>query len=624
MSDEGQRTEVDTDEDYAATNTSGTAEQRGITTISDSRRQSGAQPERQLRISQASPESLDQVVPEETTSKDSAVPLADAPEVVRSPSSDVVSVEIPGPESNRVRSTVDLSGPTRDSVDSYTQQTQKLELVTFPEQHTASVRAESLDESVSVDRDQPEKLVNVAIAQNTESGEQQRPKLDDSIVTTTDDEDSQASAVADVSVVEGELEELGEVLFGWAGGTPYTSRRPQVIIHEQRARGESLALLQRVLRDNYTFLEGGEPTAETASTRAGELQTTALAGRIVTLDLAESEFSGTIKDGVPQITLQQSDIVPELVEWTDTLYTGGLGYLIVSVPPTWNVPEQRLNFAEQLREYLSEPAENGPDVRVARPTTQQSWSDLASQYFGVRSEDSDTVREVEAKYNQLIEREDWRATALGKQSNSGDSDAESDHHYLIKSKLTETIAYQWYCESSAENYGRFLTDEVLEKERIRTEEPMNADDNIVPDLRVDVDSTELLSAIEKFCSVDTAEVPIEDGETVVVEYETGRQQGGFAFRKIRDTLDKYDATTVNRVLLVVPPAVLLTGASRAAMITRLVSSWNRKGNTPTAYLSTPLVADRQASTNGDRYGVDVTLRVFNRGLTTFYEEFPDD
>lgn len=624
MSDEGQRTEVDTNEDYAATNTSGTAEQRDITTTSDSRRQSGAQPERQLRISQASPESLDQVVPEETTSKDLAVPLADAPEVVRSPGSDVVSVEIPGPESNRVRSTVDLSGPTRDSVDSYTQQTQKLELVTFPEQHTASVRVESLDESVSVDRDQPEKLVNVATAQNTESGEQQRPKLDDSIVTTTDDEDSQASAVADVSVVEGELEELGEVLFGWAGGTPYTSRRPQVIIHEQRARGESLALLQRVLRDNYTFLEGGEPTAETASTRAGELQTTALAGRIVTLDLAESEFSGTIKDGVPQITLQQSDIVPELVEWTDTLYTGGLGYLIVSVPPTWNVPEQRLNFAEQLREYLSEPAENGPDVRVARPTTQQSWSDLASQYFGVRSEDSDTVREVEAKYNQLIEREDWRATALGKQSNSGDSGAESDHHYLIKSKLTETIAYQWYCESSAENYGRFLTDEVLEKERIRTEEPMNADDNIVPDLRVDVDSTELLSAIEKFCSVDTAEVPIEDGETVVVEYETGCQQGGFSFRKIRDTLDKYDATTVNRVLLVVPPAVLLTGASRAAMITRLVSSWNRKGNTPTAYLSTPLVADRQASTNGDGYGVDVTLRVFNPGLTTFYEEFPDD
>ncbi|MDS0243646.1 MULTISPECIES: hypothetical protein [unclassified Haloferax] len=418
----------------------------------------------------------------------------------------------------------------------------------------------------------------------------------------------------------GEVEELEDLFFEWAGGNPYTSRRPQVIVHEQSADGQSLALLQRALRDNYTFLRGGEPTAELASTHAGELRTTHLKGKIVTLNLADSKFSKQSSGNVPKIHLQQTNIVQKLVEWTETLYAGNLGYLIVSVPDGWNDKERGVDFVTNLRDHLAVQAEaDGANIRAAKPRSGRDWSDSASQYFGVEATDAQTVAGVESRYKALTEREDWRSTALGIES-GGDSDRESDEHYLVKSKIAETVAHRWYLEAgTGRSYDDFFTEAVLESRsrKLQTERQVGGDEGgIKPDIMVRMEGdASLVDGFESVLLGGEGNIPsFTRSDTIAVEYESGRGQAGTNFRKIRATLEKYEGQDahVSHVFLVIPPAVLFTGPTRAHLVEQLVSTWSQQVEGIEAHLCVPGSRGRAKG-----YGTDVTLRLVGTNLAEF-------
>lgn len=602
--------------------------------VADSVQTVSAQPSvrqnNQLKITRSSPVELRAVVPTDTSEADLQIPSTSAVSVDRVPRSSIVPVNSPDAGQDSTEAVTEIPIQQSNSLDiERADSIQRVKAVDLPTQSERSIQVETADSEVSLNRRTPKKVVSVELPNDSEN--RTRSKLNDEQTVPEDEYTTHETGGAGDSILEGELEDLEEFLFEWSGGTPYTSRQPQIIVHEQQADGESLALLQRLLRDNYTFLRGGEPTAMVASTKAGELQTADLSGKIVTLDLAAPKFSGGIRDDVPRIELQQSDIVPTLAEWADTLYAGGLGYLIVSVPMIWNDPERGVRFAEQLRTHLSDSIADAPDVRTARPRGQREWAELASQYFGVPSGESNTVSEAESTYQQLLELEDWRATALGKQSGDPNGNTESDEHYLLKSKLAETIVHRWYLESSSvadTEYAQFLTNEAFEENLVETEYRENKGSEAPrPDVWVSAKKSALMAALGRSCSFDeAAEPPFDLDETVVVEYETGRGQGRFSFRKLRDTLDKYNHSDlpVDHILLAVPPALLLTGQNRAVMINRLVTSWNQTTDGTTAYLSIPQLSNRETPGGRDAYGVDITLRVLDNGLSGFYGDSTDD
>lgn len=508
------------------------------------------------------------------------------------------------------------------------------------QQTSSSVTPIRTPESVNDSIELPRTSESVAISQLTSSSidtisldsiEDEDTQVESSRAQTqqrdTDHEPEEAPITDSRTSRLGDFEEFEDPFFDWKYGTPYTSRRPQVIVHEQNAGGQSLALLQRVLRDNYTFLRGGEPTAEVAATRAGELRTTHLSGKIVTLDLAGNEYSRQLSNETPRIHLRQTDIVRTLVEWTKTLYAGNLGYLVVSVPTEWNDKERGIDFVEILRDHLSlQTNAKTVDVRSAHPRRRDNWTDLASRYFNVEPGDAETVAGVESRYESLIEREEWRSTALGTQSGSGES-PESDGHYLVKSKFAETVAHRWYLESgSDQEYDQFFTDTVLASasEILQTEASLAGESgregNPIADTKISVRNDTLSSALGSVLSGNEATVVSLDREDeVVVEYESGRGQAGANFRKIRATLEKYEDIDVDHVLLVVPSAVLFTGPSRARLIERLVSTWSQQMEDTAAYLCVPNVNDR-----GDSSGVDVTLDLVDSSLAEFANEESDD
>jgi hypothetical protein len=60
------------------------------------------------------------------------------------------------------------------------------------------------------------------------------------------------------------------------------------------------------------------------------------------------------------------------------------------------------------------------------------------------------------------------------------------------------------------------------------------------------------------------------GTDLVIEFETGRAEGAFNLRKLRETVEKYGNENGFKLCMVVPPRVLFRSESRARMIERLV------------------------------------------------------
>lgn len=136
--------------------------------------------------------------------------------------------------------------------------------------------------------------------------------------------------------------------FAWTGGSPYTSRRPALVIHRDEGSVPSLSFLQVLLRDAYKEMVGGEPTAERVDFVANEPRFPDVGRSIVTLDCATGEWSRDVRNGRPVIEREGVDLVPELRRVASTLYTGELGYVVVNVPGEWEDPLRHADFFERL------------------------------------------------------------------------------------------------------------------------------------------------------------------------------------------------------------------------------------------------------------------------------------
>lgn len=393
-----------------------------------------------------------------------------------------------------------------------------------------------------------------------------------------------------------ELDE-DDPVFTWTGGSPYNSGRPKLVIHRSPEELSTLPFLRVLLRDTYKEIEGGEPGAETVEFVANEPRIPQIQKNIVTLNLTEDAWQSDMRDENPVIERNDIDIVPKLREVAATLYTGELGYFVVNVPNTWEGDLIQEDFFGKLVERVanagvSEADEGGgvfevlesSPVVVANPKieTKEELFSSVSQYFSL--EDSVgkfvSVDQIEHVKEQTLRQNDWKRIALTERQSRED---ESDEHYFWKAIIAEGLARElWkYHETNRRPnqddrpFGEFLKQEILSKETIRTEVTVgDTDDNsgIKPDILIgSVTSTWMKDALKEFLNRD--ENLTRD---VVIEFETGRSEGAFNFRKIRETLEKYPTNGVSgtAIQLVLPVRLFFRGEQRARMILDLIESWN--------------------------------------------------
>jgi len=406
-------------------------------------------------------------------------------------------------------------------------------------------------------------------------------------------------------------------VFAWGGGTPYGSRKPKLVIHKNPKDDEStnlnadtLPFLQTLLRDTYKEMNGGEPDGDTVDFVANEPRVPSVQKSIVTLDLTEGGWNAEIKGGKPVIGRNSDDIVPKLREVASTLYTGEMGYFVVNAPSEWeyeaDFTEER--FFEKLVAHLTEASgekenragfetEESPPVTVAEPKAgtenpDAEFSERVSRYFSFRGRGDTTdvdVHETEGAKGRVLRKNDWKRVALTERQGTGDG--ESDEHYFWKATLVEGVAWQmWqgYEETEEiEDFSDFVEEEILSGEVIETESELDADDDeedthkkVKADIEVKALEDWAEQAVEQFLPTDEdAQIP----DTVYMEFETGRSEGAFNFRKIRETLEKYQGESGD-ICVVVPPRLLYRGRKRAEMVVDLVNNWEDDENEARAYV----------------------------------------
>lgn len=416
---------------------------------------------------------------------------------------------------------------------------------------------------------------------------------------------------------EPELEER-DPGYDWTGGTPYATTTPQCIVHVDSDGVESLPFLQRVLRDTYTELEGGRPRTETLTTRAGTLERPRVDGVIVTLDLTTEEWTVDIDTRV-SLTHGNQELLPEVQALVDSLYGGKLGFLIINIAADEltsrisSSPER--TFVAALLDKLEAPVDiddkesllsaDAPPVRIAEPRydTPAGHRRVRAQYFGFGIGDSESetvddlrssrVAELEAAQEARVRRNDWRRVALTERQDE-EMGGESDEHYLWKAALADGLAWELRGAYVARNedisFDRFV------RQHLDADGPIDSEADLsdgTADLCVSMDSEWELAAVEQFLNRTPLDPP--QGTAVALEFETGRAEGAFNFRKLRETLDRYDGPaateegdSVGVVCIVVPPRTLFRSGSRARMIRNLVSNWQSDDDAhPDAALCVP-------------------------------------
>lgn len=390
-----------------------------------------------------------------------------------------------------------------------------------------------------------------------------------------------------------EVEDERDPVFQWSGGSPYGSRRPRFIIHIDGDEVPSLPFLQALLRDTYKELEGGEPGAERVEFIANEPRFPQVQKNIVTLDLTDDDWNATVRSGRPVIERSGIDIVPKLRDVATTLFTGELGYFVLNVPDHWEHPLRRNQFFDRLVDEITGGDKQNQDaddagplveqtkptpVLLAEPTTTEHdvfFKKLLRYYALGDDEAFERVDQVEEVATRVLRQNDWRRVAVTeRQQEPGE---ESDEHYFWKAVLAEGVARQlyWAHEDKYEDFDAFLTGEVVEKERgvIETEQEIgdDGDATAVADVAVNALSEWIRKVAAEFVGEDQETV----GQRIVLEFETGISEGAFNFRKIRETLEKYEECMgeVSYVAVIVPPRVLFRGYRRSLMIEQLVESW---------------------------------------------------
>jgi hypothetical protein len=344
--------------------------------------------------------------------------------------------------------------------------------------------------------------------------------------------------------------------------TPLTRRRPQVIIHKQpQNEPDSFEYLCRVLRDYYTLIEGGEPTVSAVEFVSNRPRIPPLSNQVIRLDMTGDEWE--LEAGADRVYARRenSDILPKLATLSRTQFAGSLGFLVINIPAqAGQSPFATDGISTRIYDYLTdaignENNQNTTVVHTSSSTNRANWGAAMSEYLGFEIDaDERTVREIEDQYLQQVEQPDWHAIALTERQDDIDGDDdESDRHYLYKSAIANKIgrvAYQNTDDQDHDTYQEFLFKSV--SDHVLTEEKRQAK----PDIFIDWSKWDGYTAglLETFVDDDTIEWDMVD--QVAIEFETGRAEGAFEFRKISETVDKYDDTEVDLVAIVTSPWVI--------------------------------------------------------------------
>jgi hypothetical protein len=501
----------------------------------------------------------------------------------------------------------------------------------------AVTRSEGTVVTTSVDLEQPRAAVQRRVQPNQRSTEregvvtQSEIELEQQTESVLDPVNPSAQVMGEQAgnqVLLGELEEYDPV-FGWGGGSPYGSDRPLFVVNRDPESFSTLEHLQGVLRDIYSELRGGEPGTAPVEFLANEFRAPPVQGKVVTLDLRDGGWKPAIQNGKPTIERSDHDLVPRLREVVETLYSGGLGYFVLNVPDEWGDSYLMEGFHERLVARLAglsdsgrpseEPAENesrdgerlfeaveSAPVVLATPRveTREGFIRRVAGYYGLDDETQDTftsVRQVERVIDNVLTQNDWVRVRLTERHGE-----ESNRHYLWKAAIVDGVCRAvWRADedgSGERAYRTFVRETLLEEIEaggfgIETEVEMGSSDLENPP-RADIKiapggaSDDWTTAVRTLFDGEEDEDPRDETAPtefpVAIEYETGFSEGAFNFRKVVETLEKYENDDkIEHVAVVIPPRLLYRGQSRARLIESLVDQWTEHDGNPSATLYVP-------------------------------------
>ncbi|MFC6799506.1 hypothetical protein [Haladaptatus sp. DYSN1] len=387
-----------------------------------------------------------------------------------------------------------------------------------------------------------------------------------------------------------ELEDIDPV-FEWIGGLPYSGDRPKCIVHRDDTAVPSFEFLQRCLRDVYAETRGGEPRVKQAEFVANELRVPSVPGAIVIVDMTDGDWSPSLTNGRPSIEHSGVDIVPEFVDHVETLYGGGLGYLLINLPHSWDDSFRLSGFFDAFVEQLTaasmpESDERGDTtektgvleklqispVTIATPrvTDPEVFGARVAQYYAFDSMPNtswETIAQADSALQTLLRSGRWTQVVLTERQDTGD---ESDRHYNWKGVITEGLARALRREAvgNNESFGRFVRETLLPEDYLTTEHRFGEGENsVVADIYLKGSKPWIRNGLADFQILDE-DVP------AVLEFETGFAESAFQYRKIAETLDKYQGQTsnINSIYVVIPPRLLYRGRQQAELIKGIVTA----------------------------------------------------
>lgn len=410
------------------------------------------------------------------------------------------------------------------------------------------------------------------------------------------------------------LDEVEDVdpIFGWNGGHPYSSDRPTLILHctEGNEDIQSFAFLQRTLRDTYSELRGGEPTVEQVNFVANQVQIPNIGGRIVTIDATDGEWKPSLDNGQPSIERGGVDIVSALTDQADTLYSGGLGYLLVNVPAEWESTFRRQNFIKKLVRELADAAPSTDDdsdgvfeklrsapITVARPrvTDPDGFAARVARYFGFETTaEYKTIAQIDEIIDIGLRSERWAKVALTERQSDGE---ESSRHYNWKALITEGIARDlWVATTDRDQpFDSFVRERILSDGPLHTEFSLggNYDDenSAIADVYLeDSNAGWLPDQPRDYIDTELYSLPL------AFEFETGYSEAAFGYRKLVESIEKYEIAGFDgTVIVVIPPRLLYRGERQARHLDRLIRIQGEQSDDICAELCVPTVSDRRCT-----------------------------
>jgi len=144
--------------------------------------------------------------------------------------------------------------------------------------------------------------------------------------------------------------EFEDPFHNWSGGSPFGSDHPAVVLHvsPENRRGDSVALLERRLRDAYTQEYGGTPEAKGVRLVANKPKIPSLSNTVVTFDLTGEEWEIQTDSQPIAVERNGQDALEYISEAVRNSYAGDLGYLIVNLPERWRDPLVPGDVFEQM------------------------------------------------------------------------------------------------------------------------------------------------------------------------------------------------------------------------------------------------------------------------------------